>query len=147
MGLEEKYYNGKNITIILNNYDFIKYSEEEKDHKTYSTNFHKITYKDFDYLPGCDEDNDFPDDDLYLDSWEQASLFNVPKCIITWEYSFYWYPNMPEEEEEYLIDDFNDIYETEFDTFGECWDYASLDEDGLELSANVILDAEINRYS
>jgi len=145
--LAKKYYGNKDIAIILNDYNLLEdvqdYGRNEDGYYTVCNG--QFVFKDFVALPGVDPDDEFGEPDMYLDFWDEASQFDVPKFIIARKVMFAWYPDDDEEE---VVDDFNEYFDTDFTTFEECWNYAASEEDedgepwGLGFSANVVEDFE-----
>ena len=163
MGLELMYYpNSQNIALALGNYEFNDHYWEEDGFYHFALGTGKGIFKAFLPLPGIDPDDpdslepalDDDGDPLWLDSWNQAKLFDCPKLILTSKAYFAWYPWFADEEEDgpaaeaEVVAEFNEFFDKDFSTFGECWNWASSgdpdneDDFGLELSANVLSEFE-----
>ncbi len=113
----KKYYGDKCIIIGLSNFDSFDGSTEGSG--TCSNGYFK--YKDILERP----DDDF----IYFDTYEEVKEYGLDAIILLRKYSI--------QDNKDDIELFNDCFGTDFETFGECYDYASLDEDGPGLSANV----------
>ena len=117
----KKYYGDKHIVIGLSNYDSF-----DSDFTNLDDGPGTCSNGNFEYKAILER----PDDDgIYFDSYEEIKEYDLEAVILLRKYTIW------DDEED--IEFFNEYFSTDFETFEECYDYASLDEDGPNLSSNV----------
>lgn len=142
MKIKDKYYNGKNVSVVLSKAAFLSnaFSHIRNRNGMFSVCNDSFEFKGFLPLPSANGSQD-EEPDYYFDSYDEVAEFGIDAYIIDGNYVY--------RNDQNSINLFNSMYSTNFSSFSDIYDFAASDgkwveetqefiDYGLSFSANII---------